>query len=811
MRKKAFSRILTAILSFGLIFSDMAEPLSVLASEEEVVSENSLSEDEAEEDETVSEDDMDTETVPVESISVSPKTLTLNVNETMPVLATVLPIGASNKKVTYTSSDETVASVDNSGVVKALKGGNTTITATTEDGGFSDTCEVTVKGSDVAVVAVMLSPERTTIHVNETVQLTATVIPTNATNKKVTYTSSDAAIASVSDNGLVTAIKEGKATITVTTDDGNKTASSEITVTSVPVAVSGVSVSPNSITMVTGEKNTLTPVITPSNATDKSVMFTSSDRNIVEVNDDGEVTALTEGEAAITITTVDGGFTTSCAVKVINSSDIIHVESVNITPSYFSLKVGAKETLSYTINPENATNKNVTWKSRNEDVATVDNKGVVVAISEGEAIIELRTEDGNKSAYSRVKVVSNVIPPIPDDPKPVPEEDPEADNGYESYDHLLEATEARDVYLVKGQKLNLHTTDISVSDKKTLGMSKPKNGYTTLTAKKPGTVTLTVPGEGGNTYTHTVHINTPSFAEKSIKLEINQSRDLSVNIGSGTDKYTVFYSSSNRDVAYVAKGKLYGLTKGAATIYAHINGKKYGVKVSVKDIAAPKSMDGITALTMQPLTSFTIKYNDGFKTKGAAWSVDGTAVTVTNGKITASNPGVSTVTGTDTNGQTRSFNVTVPVGVKQTIHISKGSGKNVKFNKLNGNKAKWYTNNASVVTVNNGKLKGVGAGAAAVSASYKGFTFLVNVIVEDPVLTTDDKLSAGKTYSLTINAGEIYGIQSSTISQRITWISSKPEVARVNNVGKVIATAPGTTKLTAKINGKTVSIKVTVR
>lgn len=488
----------------------------------------------------------------------------------------------------------------------------------------------------------------------------------------------------------------------------------------------------------------------------------------------------------------------------------IAVTGIEISSGYINLKIGDKDKLTATVLPENATNKKVDWTSKNEEVATVSSDGTVTAVAEGSAIICAATDDGGFQAFCKVVVVKEFVRPIPDDPdQPVPEDDPEVDFGEESYDNILSATEARDIYLVKGQKLILKSTQISTGDKKILGSSKSKNGYITVSAKKKGVTSLTAPGEGGEMYTHTVYINTPAFSEKSVKMEIGQSRDFAINTGADTDKYTVFYSSSDRDVAYVANGKLYAFMKGSATIYAHINGKKYSCKVIVKNVPTPKSMDGIEELKLQPLQSFTIKYDNGFKANDATWEVSGNAVTVNKNKLTASAPGEATVTGTDKNGQSRSFKVTVPAGLKRIIHITKGGSKSVKFDKLPG-KSRWVSLNDKIATVNKGKIKAVGTGTTTVYTVYNRFSFAATVIVDDAILDTDESLRAGKTYSLNLTSGDIYTIQSSAITQRIAWISNKPEVARVNNVGKVIATAPGTATLKAKINGKSVTIKVTV-
>ena len=148
--------------------------------------------------------------------------------------ATVAPANATDKSVTWTSSDEAKATVVNGHVI-ALAAGNPTITVTTTDGGKTATCELTI--SNVAVTGISLNKDAATIYkgsVANTVQLIPTITPDNATIKTVSWESSDETVATVDENGLVTAVAEGTATITVTTTDGNFTATCAITVETAP-------------------------------------------------------------------------------------------------------------------------------------------------------------------------------------------------------------------------------------------------------------------------------------------------------------------------------------------------------------------------------------------------------------------------------------------------------------------------------------------------------------------------------------------------------------------------------------------------
>jgi len=161
----------------------------------------------------------------VTGVSVSTTSIELKMGESSSISATVSPGDASNKNVSWSSSNTSVATVDN-GKVKAVGGGNATITVRTEDGGYAATCELTVK---VPVTGISIDKTSLTLAETESETIVLTFIPSDATNQNVTWSSSDDSIATVSD-GQVSAIKAGSVTITVKTEDGGFTSSCDLTV-----------------------------------------------------------------------------------------------------------------------------------------------------------------------------------------------------------------------------------------------------------------------------------------------------------------------------------------------------------------------------------------------------------------------------------------------------------------------------------------------------------------------------------------------------------------------------------------------------
>ncbi len=252
--------------------------------------------------------------VAVTSVSITPTSATLFLDETQQLTATVAPINATNQNVTWSSSDDNIATVDENGLVRAVAVGEATITVTTNDGGFTASSAITVEA--VAVTGISLNTSTATLNVSETLQLNATIQPENATNQNVTWSSSDNSIATVNENGLVTGVAEGTATITVTTEDGNFTATCTVTVETTTVAVTGVSVNPTTTAMLVDGTQQLSATIAPTNATNQNVTWTSDMQNIATVSATGLVEGVAVGTANIIVSTEDGNFTDTCVVTV---------------------------------------------------------------------------------------------------------------------------------------------------------------------------------------------------------------------------------------------------------------------------------------------------------------------------------------------------------------------------------------------------------------------------------------------------------------------------------------------------------------
>ena len=238
----------------------------------------------------------------VTGITLSQHELTLVKGATATLTATVIPADAPNKNFSWKSDNEAIAKVVN-GVVTAVSKGETIIRVTTEVGSKTDECKVIVKeeSDPVAVTGVKLAYNDLTLKIGTSLKLVARIEPTNATNKAVTWSSDNTAVATVSDAGLVEAKTVGTATITVTTTDGGHTATCSFTVTAEDVPLTGLKITPAEKHIKVGQASTLDVKYEPVTATLKGGTWATSDAAIVTVDQNGNLKGVAIGEATITV------------------------------------------------------------------------------------------------------------------------------------------------------------------------------------------------------------------------------------------------------------------------------------------------------------------------------------------------------------------------------------------------------------------------------------------------------------------------------------------------------------------------------
>lgn len=325
----------------------------------------------------------------VQSITMDDETLTLEVDESTILTATVYPQDADDTSLTWRSNNAKVATVED-GKITAIATGTAVITVTSNDGSnIVATCQVTVIPKRVK--SIIMDESQVTIERTKTARLSVTVMPEDAGDKSVTWSSGNSKVARVDGSGLVTAVAAGTAIIRATTNDGsNLTAECQVTVT--PLKATGISIDRTEATLERDATLQLTATVTPDDADDRTVTWSSADSGIARVDGAGLVTAVSVGTTTITATTGDGtGLTASCTVTVTPKT----VQSITMDEEALNLERGETTRLTVIVTPQDADDVSVTWYSNNSGVATVDDGGRVTAIEVGTAVITATTNDGS--------------------------------------------------------------------------------------------------------------------------------------------------------------------------------------------------------------------------------------------------------------------------------------------------------------------------------------------------------------------------------------------------------------------------------
>lgn len=575
-------------------------------------------------------------------VTLSPTSKELKVNETAQLAASVLPATA-NQGIKFTSSDETVATVSETGLVTARKEGTAVITATAADGSeksASCTIKVGATAVDVPVTGITLDQPEITIEVlKDAKQLKATVEPANATNKDVVFSSSNTNVAVVSNTGLVTAINNGAATITVTSKENPSIMAKCLVKVGAPVLVTDVTVQPAELNLKTDGTYQLSVSVLPSNADERGVTFESSNTAVATVSASGLITAKGPGSATITVTAKDSsGKKATCTVTVTQP-----VKGVTVSPSSVVIQKDNVQKLTASVVPENATNKKLIYKSSNETVAVVSNDGIITARSEGWATITVCSEE-NQAIYGTCTVKVGL---------PV---------------YVTKITlDTTNVTMWAGatRQLGVSIEPANADIKNvTYGSSNPdvatvsSNGL--ITAKKKGTATITVTATDGSgkSASCAVIVKQPvtgiQITPNGFTLVKGDVKDLKANVSpADADNPDVIWTSSNTNIAAVSsKGQVTAVNEGRCVITATCKDNAsisasctIVVGTPVTSVAlAPNRASMNTGETIL-ITASVLPTNAS--NKGIIWSwksEDGASIILTNGAVKAMKAGTVTVT-----------------------------------------------------------------------------------------------------------------------------------------------------------------------
>ena len=371
--------------------------------------------------------------IPVQTVALSFTELSLKVGERgeLPT-ATVTPDNASDKSISWASDNEAVAKIEDGSVV-GVSSGTTQLIASSVNGKTAVLKVVVTQQPQqpqvVPVQSVTVTPASITAKEGDApVQLTATVLPANATSPTVSWKSNNEQVVKVDSNGKVTIIAAGETTIEAKA--GEKTFTVQVKVAAAPqqpqqpqvIPVQSVTVTPASITAKVGDAPVqLTATVLPANATSPTVSWQSNNEQVVKVDSNGKVTIIGAGETTIEAKAGEKTFTVQVKVEAApqqpQQPQVVPVQSVTVTPASITAKEGdAPVQLTATVLPANATSPTVSWQSDNEQVVKVDSNGKVTIIGAGETTIEAKAGEKTFTVQVKVEAQAPLTPPAEEFP-----------------------------------------------------------------------------------------------------------------------------------------------------------------------------------------------------------------------------------------------------------------------------------------------------------------------------------------------------------------------------------------------------------
>ncbi len=349
-------------------------------------------------------------------INVNEKSVNLAVGYTNYLSYRMTPANSTELNVKFISSDPSVATVNSKGVVKAVKEGNAVISVIANNGTLKDTSYVTIlkEGSETTVEgqsvktesypkAVSLNEENVNLSIGTTSQLIANVSPDN-TNKSISWTSSDSRVVSVDKNGLLTAKGVGTATVVAKTIN-NRTAVCKVTVGNYSLNLRKVMITTDYSVLPIGNVKQLIVAFTPSNATDRSIVWSSSNPAVAAVDQSGNVKAVAPGSAVITAQSATTSYKDTAQIEVVNySSNVIEETGLAFPESNYQIGINKTVTLRPIFTPTNTNFKMLEFTSSNPSVAQVDENGVITGVATGTATITATTKRNRVQASVVVNV-----------------------------------------------------------------------------------------------------------------------------------------------------------------------------------------------------------------------------------------------------------------------------------------------------------------------------------------------------------------------------------------------------------------------
>ena len=543
----------------------------------------------------------------VDSVTISPNVLNLKVGESSSLTYNISPSNADIKSTEWSSSNTGVVSVDKDGKVSAVGIGtaNVVIKVVGQDNSeASDSIVVNVISQYTSVNSVTLVDTNNNtlsnsmnLNIGEEVTIKFLINPSNVTLKETNWTNSDSSKVSMKDSvgyALIKGIEVGSSDIEITVKDydGNvKTDSVKVNVinSNQPVLVSSIALSPTSVTLNPNGTYKFNVTVSPSNATNKGVTWSSSNTNVVSVDQNGNIKALKDGTAKIRVTAKDGsGKYAEASVTVESSKPTnILVTGVSLNASTVKMYVGQSYQLIHTIKPSNATNKGVTWSSSNTNVVSVSN-GKIVGKSSGKARITVTTNDGRYSAYTDVTVINR--PSSNSSSSSKPSSSSSSGSSISSSIDIIKDT----IELNKGSeekleyKLSQDLTDsIIIWKSSNTDVAVVKNGIVTAISDGEATITATINGKDikdtCKIIVKKLDLTGIVFEDESLSISVGKTLKLTLNaLPSGADLPSLKWDVDNKDILSVSdEGVIKAINVGETIVTVSSMDGKYSASINI--------------------------------------------------------------------------------------------------------------------------------------------------------------------------------------------------------------------------------------
>ena len=738
--------------------------------------------------------------VSVKSIVLSRTSASLKATETVPLTATVTPANASDKSVLWSSKNNEIATVDDNGVITAQSIGETVISATSvSNPEVTADCHITVVPTPVTEIN--LNQTSVYIQVGATFQFEATILPETATNKNLRWSSGNSEVASIDANGVVTAHAIGTTTINVLAGDGSGITASA-TVNVIPTPADGIEIqTPASTQFKVGETISLTAIVSPEDATDKSVVWSSDNNNIATVSTTGVVTAVNVGKVNIKATN-SAGLSDEITLTVIPTL----AENIIVMPSQLTLKVNESGALTVNITPASTTDKGVSFVSSNTEVATVDAEGKVTALSLGETVITAQTNDGsNLSASCKVTVIPTPVETVT--------------ISYEGSTSLQVGQTAQLSAVVSPEDATDKSIVWEVQNSEVINVTS--DGLVTALGLGEAWVRATNSASGISDYIIFNVIPTPvssiNLNTTSISLKAGETFSLSATVypNNATDK-SLIWESSDASIATVSdNGVVKGISLGQTEItVSAIDGS--GVSAVCQVNVIPTPADGIKIDQLGPIQ---MKAGDTYQLtatvmpetatdKSVTWSSDapGSVTVDENGLLHAHAVGELHITATNSSGQSDRIVVVVNPTLAQAIELNRSTtalkvGGTIQLSVIftpestTNKNVIWKSSNSLVASVSDqGLVTAYTLGECVVTATTldgSNISATCNVAVEE---TAAEGISISPVGPVTISVGESLQLSaevtpSTTTDKSVSWqtVGTYSDCISVDETGLVTA------------------------